>query len=353
MLLVSLFFPALAAEMRIHLIDVGQGAATLVEFPCGAMLIDTGGEDGPEATFHSNAALEAYLAAFFARRTDLHGTLDLLLLTHPHLDHVRGAPQVLTATRPRNIVDDGLVPKQADALVAMEAVRAFVKDTGAGYLAVSTSEFPSNGRSLTNDVLDPFRTCQGVNPSVSALWGSVAADPGWGDDPGGKPEFADENNHSVVTRVAFGKTSLLVTGDLEVPGIQAMLAARRPAFLDADILEVGHHGSYNGTTAELLAAVSPEWALIGVGPADRHGDWTGYQHGHPREATISLLQAAVSGRREPMTRQIATGQRTFVEREIGEAIYTTGWDGTVVLVADQRGLIARGTPDWAPGPPIP
>ena len=51
--------------MRIHEIDVGQGAATLIELPCGAMLIDTGGEKS--STFDGPAMLTSYLDAFFAK----------------------------------------------------------------------------------------------------------------------------------------------------------------------------------------------------------------------------------------------------------------------------------------------
>jgi competence protein ComEC len=74
--------------MQLHFIDVGQGAATLLEFSCGAVLIDTGGERQPSdhrgsgcpradhvppATYDGSAQLLAYLHAFFARRPDLEG----------------------------------------------------------------------------------------------------------------------------------------------------------------------------------------------------------------------------------------------------------------------------------------
>src|SRR5258706_574037 len=75
--------------MRVHLIDVGQGAATLVEFSCGAILIDTGGESN--RYMDSTENLVNYLRAFFASRPDLDDTLALVVLTHPHIDHTRGA----------------------------------------------------------------------------------------------------------------------------------------------------------------------------------------------------------------------------------------------------------------------
>ena len=57
-----------AQSMRVHFIDVGQGDATLIEFPCAAVLVDTGGENN--AQFNSDEALLHYLSEFFARRTD-------------------------------------------------------------------------------------------------------------------------------------------------------------------------------------------------------------------------------------------------------------------------------------------
>src|SRR5438552_18541405 len=79
---------ALHTEMKIHLINVGQGAATLLEFPCGAVLVDTGGEN------NTGDALVTYLDAFFVRRTDLDRTIAVLFVTHPHIDHARNVAAV-------------------------------------------------------------------------------------------------------------------------------------------------------------------------------------------------------------------------------------------------------------------
>ena len=91
--------------MRAHLIDVGQGAATLFEFSCGAVLVDTGGE--ANGYFDSSNALVAYLADFFDRRRDLNRTIDLLVITHPHRDHALNARLVAESFTVRNVVTDG------------------------------------------------------------------------------------------------------------------------------------------------------------------------------------------------------------------------------------------------------
>src|SRR5215510_11549491 len=97
--------PASAPTFRAHFIDVGQGAATLVEFPCAAVLIDTGGEANGD--FDSSVALMDYLDTFFNGRVDLEKTLHSIILTHPHIDHTRGVADVLGKYRIRNAVTNG------------------------------------------------------------------------------------------------------------------------------------------------------------------------------------------------------------------------------------------------------
>src|SRR5579864_3253147 len=93
-------------EMRAHFIDVGQGSSVLLEFSCGAVLIDAGGEKN--ADFDGVGALRKYLEAFFSRRPDLDRTFALLLITHAHIDHTRGMAMVLNHYRVRRYVDNNL-----------------------------------------------------------------------------------------------------------------------------------------------------------------------------------------------------------------------------------------------------
>ncbi|MDP2306261.1 MAG: MBL fold metallo-hydrolase [Pseudomonadota bacterium] len=336
--------PTPADVMRLHFIDVGQGAATLVELPCGAMLIDAGGEDGGE--FHSNDRLAAYLAAFFARRTDLSNRLDVLLLTHPHIDHVRGALPTLEAYTVGAFVDNGQTPVQEDAALAMVAVRAWLDaHPTVPTLVVTTDDLPADGAPLRHPSLDPFGVCRGVDPAVGVLWGHAPHDPGWGEDDYNKARYDNENNHSVVTRIDFGAASVLITGDLEEVAIRDLVSSPAAAALDVDIYVVGHHGSHNGTTRDLLAAMTPAWAVLQMGPAARHGAWTAWQYGHPRQPTIALLAEEVSSPREPVTHLVGIGVKRFADTIIDDAIYATGWDGTVVIEADAAGIIRLGAPD--------
>jgi competence protein ComEC len=351
MFLLTLSAWAQEPAMRVHFIDVGQGDATLVEFPCGAMLVDAGGEEND--LFDGVDQLDSYLEAFFARRQDLNNTLDLLVFTHPHIDHVRGAEMVLERYTIEHIVDNGHTPESNNiAGPPVQAVRDFVNaHNEVRYRSVSTNDFRSS-RSFWSPTLDPFRRCQGANPSVRALWGQVPEDPGWGSHYG-KLRFDNQNNHSVVLRVKFGDTTMLLTGDLETHAINSMLAARRALDLDVDLYQVGHHGSYNGTNTPLLEAMTPAWAVMSTGSPERAVPWTAWAYGHPRRDLVESLQQHVTEPRDSVTVQVGDTVRAFSDLLVEQAIYATGWDGTVVLEGDKDGLITVGEADWLPPEPGP
>jgi competence protein ComEC len=321
--------------MRVHLIDVGQGAATLLEFPCAAVLVDTGGEDDED--FHSTPRLEAYLDAFFARRADLHGTLALLVLTHPHIDHARGAAMVVERYHVERLVTDGL--ERTDLGGAEQtALEHWAQGHHVPYFAVHAADVPAGG--LSNDTIDPV-ACEAVDPRLTVLWGAIAAT----DVDYDSYALDNMNNHSVVLRVELGHSSLLVSGDLQTPGIKALLAkhAGTPA-LDADVWEVGHHGSPNGMSDALVAAISPAIALIACGDRHREHDWTAWKYGHPRRMVVEALAHAVTDRRRPKRVDVAEAVERFMELPLYKAVYATGWDGDVVveLAADGTRSVRTG-----------
>jgi competence protein ComEC len=95
--------------------------------------------------------------------------------------------------------------------------------------------------------------------------------------PGPEPT----NNDSMVLRVAYGATSVLLEGDAEAPVEEAMLA--EPG-LASTLLKVGHHGSISSTRPDFLARVAPQWAVISCGLRNRYG--------HPRMEVLEELEAA-------------------------------------------------------------
>ncbi len=329
--------------MRIHFIDIGQGLGVLVEFPCAAMLIDTGGEQ--DGAFDSDAALVAYLDAFFARRTDLQRTLALVALTHPHIDHTRGVGAVLSHFQVLNAIDNGMT--QGSGGAGQGELQQFARDHVATthYRAVHLEDIV-DPHGLTDAVIDPIR-CPNVDPQIHALWGQVAGDPGWPGMRFGKTPFQNANNHSVVLRVDFGKSSALFTGDLEEPAIRDLLKrSGSSGVLDIDVYQVGHHGSINGTLPELVAAMSPQIAVFSMGPASRQLTWSAWKYGHPRKEIVDMLEAGMTRRRPEIDVPVGLAGEKFQQQQIHKALYGTAWDGSVVVeaMADGRMKVVTAKP---------
>jgi competence protein ComEC len=318
-------------NMRVHLIDVGQGAATLIEFSCAAILIDTGGESN--RFMDSSLSLVAYLRAFFESRPDLNETLALVVLTHPHIDHTRGAPILFGEFKVEHLVTNGHSGSsggRAQLSTIRAARRLHVPEE-----AVSVKAIPAGG--LTSPSIDPV-ACADGDPDIRALWGAVdSPPPDWDDD-----DVENENNQSVVLRISLGRASILITGDMERE--EALVAKHQGTnALDVDVYQVGHHGSYNASSDQLLGAASPRMALIGCGAYDRRTSWSAYAYGHPRAVTIDRLERAVAKgapRRPPIVAAVAAGARTFDGRAIHVPIYATGWDSDVIVTMYADGQLA-------------
>jgi competence protein ComEC len=334
-----------ADSMKLHVIDVGQGTALLLEFPCAAMLVDTGGEQNEQ--FDSVPVLIDYLERFFARRSDLHRTLALLVISHPHIDHTRGLEAVLARYAVRNVIDNGDVRDDIGGKPQL-ALHTWLarRKKKVGHLDLARSDIdPHDG--LTSPVIDPVRACKTskVDPVIRALWSG---------DLGREEIGQNPNNDSVVLRVDFGEASLLLPGDLELLAIARMVKmyAARPDLLDADVFVVPHHGSRNSSTLDLVSRVSPEVAVITAGPYERYleveEEYTARVFGHPNQVSIDHLlgKGGVSGRRAaPVEAWVGVRgawkekKSEFARRTINRAIYSTGWDGTVVITANARGWV--------------
>ena len=116
-------------------------------------------------------------------------------------------------------------------------------------------------------------------------------------------DYRDKNEDSIVMRLDFGATSVLMTGDAHEESELDILERFGQPELDCDILKVGHHGSNTSSCIEFLQAVTPEYALISSNPR-------GNDFGHPHAVTISKLE------------------------QVGAEIYRTDTLGDIVLVTD-------------------
>ena len=240
--------------MLVEAIDVGQGDSLLVITPEGkTLLVDGGGFGGgpregsySEGTQNFDIGEEVVSPGLWARGIR---HLDAVALSHAHSDHMGGLPAVLRNFRPSELwvgnnprfgAYNALLNEATELRVRVRSFRA-----GDGF------DFGN----AKVEVLAPFR----------------------GYEPGAEPT----NNDSLVLRVAYGATSMMLEGDAEAPIEEAML---KEADLQSTLLKVGHHGSITSTRPEFLARVEPEWAVISCGLHNRYG--------HPREEVLEELQEA-------------------------------------------------------------
>jgi competence protein ComEC len=322
------------AAMYAHFIDVGQADATLLEFPCGAILIDAGAQDAD----HEQKLLQ-YLRNFFSRRTDLNNTLDLVFVTHCHIDHNLALDSVVADFKVKEYIDNGVQTGSGShnqLWLERNAAKLHIVSTSYSY-EQATADGLHQG--ITNDTIEPLH-CSVITPQVYVLSGRFAHEPlGWTN-----AIFNDGNNHSLVIKVVFGKASFLFTGDLETDGIQQLMNYYgNSGTLDVDVLRVGHHGSINATTTAYLNAVTPLYAVIscgqwnyGMGPPPKA--FTTFTYGHPSGKVIDLLSAVIPGnRQQPLTEKAGYGAKVFQYFTITKNIYATPWDGTITIEATSDG----------------
>jgi len=230
--------PPPKGTLQITFFDVGQGDAALIQFPNGKTMLVDGGP--PE----SATALLGKLRQLRVAR------LDWLVASHPHSDHIGGFVKILNALPVGEVWDSGFL---YDSPIYLDYLRA-VKRSGAKFRTVE------KGYRLT-----PAPDCliEVFAPIKPFLHGTES----------------DANNASIVMRLRCGRVRVLFPGDIEREG-RRRLYAYRPD-LQAEVLKVSHHGSYNGTDMAFLSRVRPRIAIISCGARNP------YRHPH-REALRDL-----------------------------------------------------------------
>jgi competence protein ComEC len=239
--------------LEVTAIDVGQGDSIFIVAPDGAtMLVDAGGPVGgvteaAEATSRFDVGEEVVSPYLWSRRFR---HVDVLVLSHAHSDHMGGMPAVMRNFRPRELWVS--IDPNSDAY---RALLAEAKDLG-----VTVRHF------YAGDQL-PWRGTQ-----VTIL----APEAGYSNPR------EPVNNDSLVMRMQYGNSSVLLEGDAEAPSERAMLAHGRVA--PVTLLKIGHHGSRTSTTQEFLDAAAPKDAVVSVG--------LGNTFGHPRYEVIERIAKA-------------------------------------------------------------
>jgi len=209
---------------------VGQGDAVLVETPGGKHVLIDGGPDRTVLTKVGQTLPP------WKRR------LDALVLTHPDADHVTGLAAVLE----RYAVD-----------VVYESGRR--GGSGADRFLAEWDVRRESVRAGDTFELDGVR--------FDVLWPDY--------DP---RAFASGNAASVVLRLTFGETSILLTGDIEKAEERALAAALPPT----DVLKIAHHGSATSSDPAFLDAAQPAFAVVQAGE--------GNAFGHPVPLVVDRLR---------------------------------------------------------------
>jgi len=250
-----------AGLLSVTFFDVGQGDSALIVTPRQYQILVDGGPDNTIAA-KLGAALPYY-----------DHDLDLVILSHPHADHVAGLVEILKRYRVKKIIMTGALHTAPDYLDFLK----LIKDKN---IPVQIIGQPQD-----------FSPEAGID--LSFLWPR---------EPLFEKKMDNLNNSSIVFKMIYASTSYLFMGDLEE---EEQLASATPAaMLKSDVLKVGHHGSTNANSAPFLQSVRPQYAIISVG-ADN-------SYGLPDYRTIHTLQ------------------------KLGAQVYRTDQNGDVNCISDGR-----------------
>ena len=250
-----------SAPLTIKVLDVGQGDAILIRTKDQVVLVDTG--DVP--------ARDKLISMLKSQGIT---TIDKLIITHPHADHMGGVTAVFEQFAVKQIYDSG--QKTTSNLYKQYLTQ--IQKKSIPFTVVSAGMSIDLGNEIMLKVLAPEKPFFG------------------GSEP-------DLNNNSIVAKLVYGNFSMLLTGDAESESEERMLKRDAPA-LKSTLLKSGHHGSKSSSSVAFLKAVTPEAALISLGVNND------YHHPHP-----STL-------------------KKYKEKKI--EVYRTDTDGTITVTSDGK-----------------
>jgi competence protein ComEC len=253
---------------RITVLDVGQGDSILVEGGRGARMLIDGGPDP-----------DRLLVELDRRMPPWDRRIDILVLTHPHEDHVAGLAILLERYRVGRIYETGM------------------RGPGPGY------------RAFAHELIGPSAPPDGIlSTGARIALDDIRFQVLW-PDPGRVPREPPDAGRGIndVSIVLLGEVAgrrILLTGDVE-DDVDPLLAKR--GLPPIDILKVAHHGSATASTPAFLDAVQPRVAIVSAG--------AGNPYGHPARSTIDRLAA--------------TGARVLRTDTDGSVAVTIAADGAI------------------------
>ena len=225
--------------LAVDFLNVGQGDAILIRAPENKeILIDA----GPNSSLLNQISKKL---PFYNK------TIEGIIITHPDNDHIAGFTPLLERYKVLFIIYTGLEHN----LSAYNRILEIAKEKHIPlYLAKAGSQIKISDE-LTLDIIAPFENFSGKTAKKN-------------------------NNTSIVSRLVYGKTSYLFTGDAEAEEENKLLESKQN--INSDVLKVGHHGSKSSSSEDFLKMVSPKISIISAGKYNRYG--------HPHKETLERLK---------------------------------------------------------------
>ncbi len=211
-------------SIELHVIDIGQGDSLLIRTPEGDILVDA----GPES---ESDALEAYLDGMGV------DTLEYVIFTHAHEDHIGGEAVVFKGRTVKNVI---ISPQEATTNIYMSLLDDIDK-SGANLIVAEPKATYELGE-LKMKILGPI-----------------------------KESYSNINNSSVIMKVTYGSTSFMLSGDAESGAEKEMLEHYTLSELKCDFYKSGHHGSKTASSENFMKAVSPKIVAVSVGEGNKYG----------------------------------------------------------------------------------
>lgn len=223
---------ALADMLVVRFVDVGQGDASLIEFPDGkTMLIDAAS---------SSEVLQQL-------RADNRSQIDWLVATHPDADHIGGLADIISSYQ---------------------------------VASVWAPEVNSPTKTYTNFLTAIANKGLGIEPCYAGR--QIAAGEGYSIDllwPQQGASYSADNDYSAIIKVTYGSNTFLFTGDAPVDAQSQSLSGH------VDVLKVSHHGSSSGMDASLARKLTPTISVLSYGKNS---------YGHPTQVVLDALKGVGS-----------------------------------------------------------
>ena len=285
-----------ASSLKISFFDVGQGDSTLIACPGGEnILIDAGSTSGIEAEIIRDQLVDALV--------DRELKIDTLIITHPDADHY-------------NKLQDVLHGISIDQLYRVGDINDYYTNFWT-WMEILDSQIINLDQ---DDINQPNHPNNAIDCGAAEIYIFAA---------NVQSSFSHKNTTSIVLMVRFNQFEAIFTGDATKKTEKAITDEYPAAWLDVDLLKIGHHGSLaTSTTVNWADTLKPEIAVVSAGKNS---------YGHPRKEVIERLDDhTVTAPAHPMSSATRVNEQyiyTFVP-DYDEAIYSTQVSGLVQVTSD-------------------